>query len=369
MKAKITEVKKIVPKQGGQGGGQGGEPPKNIEQFGEGPDEPGTEDQPGQEGPEKPGDDKKQDKKSGKGKKGEQGQDDQGKPSKGSGSGSGTDKGQGWEEVDPEVPGASYEVTPWQKPAGKTVIGEVLPAGTLGEGPTDNEKMKEEWKQITTAAESQSQGKIPGGIRAALDRMRAPVIDWKRELETFIDNAISKTRYALPARRFLAQGKAQYGYKRYKEDFECVVIAIDTSGSISDKMVAQFLAEAKAIVDAYSPQDLYVIFCHTSIYRVDHIQPGDPIEVGKLQSGGTEFYPPFKWTQENLLDKGINPSCFIYFTDGEATFPKASEYGIGEYEDRCLWVLLTWNGRPFPDEIPFGGRIDITLPNKDVNTI
>jgi len=367
MKAKITEVKKIVPKQGGQAGGQGGEPPKNIETFGEGPDDNGTEDQPGSEGPETPGDKQNKDQKSGKGKKG---QDDQGgQPSKGSGKGSGPDKGTGWEEVDPIDPRASYEVTPWQKPSGKTVIGEVVPTGSLGEGPTDNEKMKEEWKQITTAAESQSQGNIPGGIRSALERMRAPVIDWKRELETFIDNAISKTRYALPARRFLAQGKAQYGYKRYKEDFECVVIAIDTSGSISDDMVAQFLGEAKAIVDAYSPQDLYVIFCHTDIYRVDHIQPGDPIEVGKLKSGGTEFYPPFKWTQENLLDKGITPSVFIYFTDGEATFPSANDYSIGEYEDRCLWVLLTWNGRPFSGDIPFGGRIDITLPNKGVKSI
>jgi hypothetical protein len=182
MKAKITEVKKIVPKQGGQGGGQGGEQPKNIETFGEGPDDEGTEDQPGSEGPEKPGDPQNKDQKSGKGKKG---QDDQGgQPSKGSGKGSGPDKGTGWEEVDPIDPRASYEVTPWQKPSGKTVIGEVVPTGSLGEGPTDNEKMKEEWKQITTAAESQSQGNIPGGIRSALERMRAPVIDWKRELET-----------------------------------------------------------------------------------------------------------------------------------------------------------------------------------------
>jgi len=356
MKAKITEVKKIIKKQPGppQSGGEGG--PKNIETFGD--DEEQKGDEQGKEQGEPKGSEDSDPKDSGSEK-----------PQKGSGKDKGSGRGTEWEEIDPLDPRASYEVTPWQKPAGKTVIGEVVPTGSLGEGPTDPEGMKEEWKQITTAAESQSQGKIPGGIRAALDRMRAPVVDWKKELETFIDDAISKTRYTLPARRFLAQGKAQYGYKRYKEDFECVVIAIDTSGSISDTMVAQFLGEAKAIVDAYSPQDMYIIFCHTDIYRVDHIQPGDPIEVGKLKSGGTEFYPPFKWTEENLLSKGINPSVFIYFTDGEATFPSPSEYGIGEYEDRCLWVLLTWNGRPFSGEIPFGGRIDITLPNRDTNSI
>jgi predicted metal-dependent peptidase len=199
--------------------------------------------------------------------------------------------------------------------------------------------------------------------------MRTPIVDWRKELEVFIDDAVTKSKYTLPSRRFLGGGKAQYGYKRYKEDFESMVVAIDTSGSISDKMVEQFLAEVRAIVESYSPQDLYIIYCHTSIYRVDHIEPGDPIEVGSLRSGGTEFYPPFKWTQENLLDMGIVPSVFIYFTDGEATFPSPSQYGISEYEDRVIWVLLTWNGRPFGGDIPFGNRIDITLPNKEIKSI
>lgn len=354
MKAKIIDVKKIVRSQSKPGSsGESPKPPKNVEGWDEEENEPGEDDQS----------------QDGEGEEGEsKDSKDAGKPGKDSGSGRGSE----WEEIDPADPGATYEVTPWKKPSGPTVIGEVLPTGSLGDGDTsdrDAEAKKEQWKAATTAAESQSRGNIPGGIRAALKRMRASIVDWRKELEVFIDDAISKSKYTLPSRRFLGGGKAQYGYKRYKEDFECVVVAIDTSGSISDSMVAQFLSEAKAIVDAYSPQDLYVIFCTTNIYRVDHIQPGDPIEVGKLQSGGTEFYPPFKWTEENLLDKGIVPSVFIYFTDGEARFPMPSEYGIGEYEDKCIWVLLTFNGEPFPNDIPFGNRIDITLPNKEMKDI
>lgn len=355
MKAKIIDVKKIVRSQSQPGSsGESPKPPKNIE---------GWDDE--EEGGEENGEESGEEDDSQKNSKGES---KPGKPGKESGSG----RGDEWEEIDPAEPGATYEVTPWKQPAGHTVIGEVLPTGSLGDGDAsdkDADAKKDQWKAATTAAESQSRGNIPGGIRAALKRMRASIVDWRKELEVFIDDAISKSKYTLPSRRFLGGGKAQYGYKRYKEDFECVVVAIDTSGSISDSMVAQFLSEAKAIVDTYSPQDLYVIFCHTNIYRVDHIQPGDPIEVGKLQSGGTEFYPPFKWTEENLLDKGIVPSVFIYFTDGEATFPSAAEYGIGEYEDKCIWVLLTFNGEPFRYEVPFGNRIDITLPNKEVKSI
>lgn len=354
MKAKILDVKKIVKSEGGTPppGGGSGKPPKNIENWEDDKQKQDPKGEGGEEGGEEGGDDDAGNKSGQPGDPGKEG---------------GSGRGEQWKEIEPADPTATYEVTPWKQPKGKSVIGEVLPAGELGEGTKDPEQTKEKWKQITT--DSLTQGSVPGGIREALNRMRTPVVDWKKELEVFIDNAISKSKYVLPSRRFLGQGKAQYGYKKYREDFECVVVAIDTSGSISDKMVAQFLSETKAIVDAYSPQDLYIIFCHTDIYRVDHIQPGEELQLGKLQSGGTEFYPPFEWVEKNLISQGIIPSAFLYFTDGEATFPNASEYSIGEYEDKCLWVLLTWNGRPFPNEIPFGGRIDITLPNKDVESI
>ncbi len=388
MKAKIVEVKKIV-KKGPSGGtpppGGGQKPPKNIEQYGEDDDELEDYDMGDDDGEE--GEGKEKEGKKGKGKKGEKPEDDMGddageegegkdkksgKPEdkQGKGSGSGEGEEREWKEVDPKEPG-EYKVTPWTPPSNRTIIGETLPTGSLGDGETSAEKsddgMKEKWKNITTAAEAS--GDIPGGIRAALERMRAPVVDWRKELEVFIDSAISKSKYTLPARRFLGAGEAQYGYKRYKEDLECIVVAIDTSGSISDHMVEQFISEVKAIVEAYSPQDLYILYFHTRVYNVDHFTPGEPIEVGDLKSGGTDFFPMFEWTEENLLSKGITPSAFIVFTDGEATFPTTNDNSIGEYEDKVLWVLLTWNGQPFRNEVPFGGRIDITLPNKEVESI
>jgi hypothetical protein len=351
MKAKIIDVKKIVRSQSSSGKGSSGKAPKNIEGWEEEEEDSMDGDSDGDDGDS---------------------EKDPNDPQGGKGSGSGDLRNSKFKEIDPADPGSTYTVTPWQKPAGKSVVGEVLPAGSLGDGDAedrDSEAKSEKWKELTKTAEQQSRGNMPGGIRGALERMRTPIIDWRKELEAFIDDAVSKSKYILPSRRFLGGGKAQYGYKRYKEDFESMVIAIDTSGSISEPMVEQFLAEVRAIVESNSPQDLYIIYCHTSIYRVDHIEPGDPIEVGTLRTGGTEFYPPFKWTEENLLDMGIVPSVFIYFTDGDAAFPSASQYGISEYDDRAIWVLLTWNGMPFSGDVPFGNRIDITLPNKEIKSI
>ena len=60
---------------------------------------------------------------------------------------------------------------------------------------------------------------------------------------------------------------------------------------------------------------------------------------------------------------------FIYFTDGFAEFPNYSDYGIDGYDDRCIWVFLSFNGDPYANDQPFGERIDITLSNKGVETI
>ena len=64
-----------------------------------------------------------------------------------------------------------------------------------------------------------------------------------------------------------------------------------------------------------------------------------------------------------MIEKGDVPTVFIYFTDGYATFPTSSDYDIDNYEDRCIWVFLSFDGEPYQNPQPFGERIDITLQN------
>ncbi|NBU97888.1 MAG: hypothetical protein EBS19_06715, partial [Spirochaetia bacterium] len=178
------------------------------------------------------------------------------------------------------------------------------------------------------------------------------------------------TKYKLPSRRFLGSGKAQYGYKRYKEDFENVVIAIDTSGSINRDMIEQFLGEVMGITEVYTPQKTVILYCDTQVYEPDILEPGDLPDFNKIAGGGgTNFWPPFKWVQKNMIEEGENPTIFIYFTDGEATFPSEKDYDIADYSDRCIWVFVTFNDDPYPNPQPFGERIDIILSSKNVKRI
>ena len=265
----------------------------------------------------------------------------------------------------PEEDGDAYESNPINP-------GEVLRPGELegskGESEKSDSEIEAEWE--TALKRSLGSGKIPSGIARALKKLSEPVIDWREELSQYIDDIVSKTKYKLPARRFIGGGDAQYGYKRYKEDFESVVVAIDTSGSITQFMIEQFLSEVKKITEVYNPEKTVILYCDTKVYAPDILEPGDEPDFTKIKGGGgTEFGPPFEWVQSNMITKGEVPTVFIYFTDGEATFPNYSDYDIDIYSDKCIWTFLTFNGDKYGRDQPFGERIDITLENKKIKSI
>ena len=273
-------------------------------------------------------------------------------------------------EVDEEDD--TFEVGKTGGGKGTSNVGGVVETGSLGDLGGDDglngETIGEEWE--TALKRSENAGDVPASVKRGLDRLKRPVVDWKSELEKYIDEAVTKAKYKLPARRFIGGGDAQYGYKRYKEDFENLVIAIDTSGSITRPMIEQFLSETMKITEDYAPQKTVILYCDTQVYTPDILEPGDSPDFNKIAGGGgTNFWPPFKWVEKNILNQGETPTVFIYFTDGEAQFPKSSEYGIDGYEDRCIWVFVSFNGDPYGNDQPFGERIDITLANKEVETI
>lgn len=258
----------------------------------------------------------------------------------------------------------------YKKDETKVSWGDVLPAGTLGDDPEASKTdLKEKWDEImqSSMAQSSESDPISSRITKKLQGLKAPVVDWKSELARIIEKMTSSVSYKLPSRRFGSQKTAQYGYKRTKDEVECIVVAIDTSGSISPKMVHRFLSETQSIVSSFDPKDLYVIFCHTSVYRVDHYLPNEKIGDSKIESGGTEFWPPFSWVENNLIEEGIRPAVFIYFTDGYAEFPSPNNYEISEYSDKVVWAVLSFDSHPSPVNIPWGNRLDIILPNKEAN--
>jgi predicted metal-dependent peptidase len=96
------------------------------------------------------------------------------------------------------------------------------------------------------------------------------------------------------------------------------VIVVDTSGSIGSDELNQFAAEMTAILREHQTS-CTVIYCDAEVAGVEEFTSEDlPLILNPKGGGGTDFRPPFEWVDE----KGLQPSCMIYLTDLEGTFPE-----------------------------------------------
>ena len=116
--------------------------------------------------------------------------------------------------------------------------------------------------------------------------------------------------------------------KRIKE----FVIAIDTSGSVSGKLVQTFLNKTYNILMSnesfFSKINIHIIQCDADIQEDKKITKREEFEnylkSMKLRGfGGTDFRPVFEYVDNLIKNREfINLKGLIYFTDGYGTFPK-----------------------------------------------
>ena len=209
-----------------------------------------------------------------------------------------------------------------------------------------------DWEAAITvaAAQEKNRGTMPGSWKAAIDQRNAAYIDWTEALQNFLTDAGNNiaTTWARPNRRFIDGGDYFPNIKR--EGIEHLVIAVDTSGSVSDKELRQYLSETMEIVEMFNPKITFMP-CDARLGKVQTFEPGeypDEIEGWEIGGrGGTSFDPPFKYV-ENVMDD--EPTALIYFTDGECYYPDEPEYPV-------LWCISHMAGEP----APWGESIEVML--------
>jgi predicted metal-dependent peptidase len=125
---------------------------------------------------------------------------------------------------------------------------------------------------------------------------------------------------------------------------------MDTSGSIGRKELSYFAAKLNSVLSEHDTT-VHVVWCDTKCHDGGTYERQDmPIKLDPKGGGGTDFKPPFKW----ITDKGIDPACVIYLTDGECnSFPDEPDFPV-------LWAIY---GRK--RTVPWGEVIMITP--EDVN--
>jgi predicted metal-dependent peptidase len=216
--------------------------------------------------------------------------------------------------------------------------------------PAKAERLQREWKvRVAQAADAaRKRGQLPAGLERLVQAALYPKVDWRQALANFLQPTRCDYSFNPPDRRFLNGEYGEIALPDFQEEaLEDVVIAIDTSGSIGNKELTQFLAEVRGIITSYPQFRGHLVTCDAEVQEWHELtQDGWP-PIKCKGGGGTDFRPVFAEVQK----RGIDPSALVYLTDAEGDFPKDPPgYPV-------LWVVLN-NPRA---TVPFGARVDMEV--------
>lgn len=209
---------------------------------------------------------------------------------------------------------------------------------------SEQEALAVQWQQRMAGAAQQAMqaGKLGGALRRLIDHLLQPQLPWRMLLARHM-SALARDdySYARPSRR-----EGEFILPRLRSDQLDLVVGLDTSGSIRDSEIEEFIAE----IDALKGQ----VRARVTLLPCDAaLSPGAPFEFEPWETfqrpetlhgqGGTSFVPVFDW----LRDQGRQPDLLLYFTDALGAFPPAAPaYPV-------LWLV---KGRA---SVPWGERIQL----------
>ncbi len=160
-------------------------------------------------------------------------------------------------------------------------------------------------------SKSTGYGLLPAEIRRSVEMQLQPSkISWKQVLKVFnasCGRTVLRTTRRKESRRF--EGNPGRRIKRLRK----VIVAIDTSGSIDEKLLGEFWSEILGIYR--SGTAVTILECDARIHNEYDLKKTGQIPSFK-GGGGTSFDPVIKWANKSPGFNGL-----IYFTDGYAPEP------------------------------------------------
>lgn len=170
-----------------------------------------------------------------------------------------------------------------------------------------------DWKKVLAEANTHAKqrGKGSSDLDRIVDAALNEKINWKRLLSRYMTNDIaSNYSYARPSKR--SWGAGAYLPYLSKESMN-VTIAIDTSGSIQQKELSEFMGQVYSIVRSFHNIKLTLLFHDdeiTSEKTYNNMNLRDILKVKPKGGGGTSHQPIMDYTKKN------NVNVLVCFTDG-----------------------------------------------------
>jgi len=205
----------------------------------------------------------------------------------------------------PDRPGAD---NPAPDPGGNGAVMDPDPSANLQE-------LESNLRQIVASAHqtARSQGNLPSELERAIEELLYPQIPWRELLRRFVEVHVkSDWSWLKPDKRYVHRNV--YLPSLSQPELQELVVAVDTSGSISQRELDTFATEITALVEQYA-KGCKVIYCDSEIQGCEEFEGGQAIKLRPRGGGGTDFRPVF-----DLIEKrGWQPPVLIYLTDLECT--------------------------------------------------
>jgi len=192
--------------------------------------------------------------------------------------------------------------------------GQTLDDHSMWEKIQENEQMtKEVIKRAVKEAYQNAKklrGYLPSHLEEAINELlKPPTVNWRQLLKQYIGASIktgTKSSWKRPNRRF--PFKEEYKGKTAKRTIK-ILLAIDTSGSISNEDFVDFMSEMRGILNAYKCR-IDVVQCDADIQEKAQLHPYSKLNIKFKGRGGTSFTPVFK-----LFNDMMDYDMLIYFSD------------------------------------------------------
>lgn len=154
-----------------------------------------------------------------------------------------------------------------------------------------------------------SPGSVPGELKFYIDQLLVPKLPWNQILKKFMTKAIKQGyTWRRPNRRYFPD---HYLPSRNSKALCDIVVAIDTSCSVTDEEFHRFASETYAILKYHDPSSLKLIQFDTDIKSITDIDSPRALQTTEFKGrGGTKIEPVIEWAAKN------KPTVLLVFSDG-----------------------------------------------------
>ena len=197
----------------------------------------------------------------------------------------------------------------------------------------EKQQIRDEIKEaVLSASQTCEAGQIPAGVRRMIEELTEPKMNWRELLRQQLESTVkSDFTWMRASRKGWHMDAVMPGMNREPEIDICVFM--DTSGSISEKMIKDFLGEIRGIMEQFGNYKIHVATFDTNVYNMQVFTSDNLEDITEYEvkgGGGTDFECMFSYMKEIELE----PKRLVVFTDG---YP-CGGWGDENYTD-TVWIL------------------------------